>query len=164
MKIAILSDSHDNLPNFKKAVSWIEKEEIKIILHCGDVSTVDTLQETLKNFSGKFYFVLGNMDEAKLNSSLSLPNVQIFDKFGEISLGDKKIAFTHFSKIARELAEKQKYDFVFYGHTHKPWEEKIGKTKLVNPGNLAGLLFKATFAVYDTQTDKLELKILEKLA
>jgi predicted phosphodiesterase len=34
---------------------------------------------------------------------------------------------------------------------------------LVNPGNLAGMFYKATFAIYETKTDKLELKILETL-
>ena len=54
-----------------------------------------------------------------------------------------------------------KYDLVFYGHTHKPWAEKIGNCLLANPGELAGQRFKPTFAIYDIQKDKLQLKILE---
>jgi len=34
---------------------------------------------------------------------------------------------------------------------------------LANPGTLAGMFSKATFAVYDTSTNNLELKILERL-
>jgi putative phosphoesterase len=176
MKIAILSDTHDNLANLKKAIFWIEKEKIKIILHCGDLASIETLEEILKNFSGKIYLVLGNMDKdyqlhehlehfdvLENNRMLNLKRVKIEREFGEIEINNKKIAFCHFPKIALELSKSQKYDLIFYGHTHKPWQEKIGKTKLVNPGNLAGLFFKATFAVYDTKTDEIELKILEKL-
>ena len=38
MKIAIISDTHNNWPNFKKAIEWIKKEKIKLILHCGGYS------------------------------------------------------------------------------------------------------------------------------
>jgi hypothetical protein len=34
---------------------------------------------------------------------------------------------------------------------------------MVNPGELAGQFYKPTFAVYDTDTSLLELKILEKI-
>lgn len=160
MKIAIVSDTHDNLANLKKAISFIEKEKIKVLIHCGDVSTVDTLKEILESFSGKLYLALGNMDERKLNSSLSFPRAKIFDNFGKIKINTKKIAFTHSPTLAQKLVKEQKYDLIFYGHTHKPWEEKIGKTKLINPGNLAGLIFKATFAIYDTKSDELKLNLV----
>lgn len=81
----------------------------------------------------------------------------------QASYGARKIAFCHFPEIAKELVRRQKYDIVFYGHTHKPWLKKIGKTRLVNPGNIAGMFYKSTFATYDTKTDKLELKIIEQI-
>jgi putative phosphoesterase len=166
MKIAIISDTHDNLANLKKAISWLEKEKIKLLLHCGDIASIETIKVILENFFGKIYIVLGNMDknyfsEKELNSFKNHLQLEIKNELNEIEINNRKIAFTHFPEIAKELAEKQRYDIVFYGHTHKPWEEKIGKTKLVNPGNLAGIIFKATFAIYDSETDKLELKILE---
>ena len=34
---------------------------------------------------------------------------------------------------------------------------------MINPGELAGQFYKPTFAVYDRTTEKLELKILERL-
>jgi len=61
------------------------------------------------------------------------------------------------------LAKNSKYDLIFFGHTHQPWEKKIGDCRLVNPGTLAGMFNKATFAVYDSKTDKLELKLVERL-
>ena len=82
----------------------------------------------------------------------------------EIELGGKKIFLNHYPDIAKNKAESGKYDLVFYGHTHKPWEEKVGECRLVNPGELSGQRFKPTFAIYDTETDNLELKILELLS
>ena len=159
MKIAIVSDTHDNLANFNKIINWLNKEKIKIILHCGDICNQETIDEAVKNFKGEIKFVRGNGD-------YDLHDVP--EKM-EVELGGKKIFFNHYPNIAKKVAESGKYDIVFYGHTHKPWlnrrsfseggEEKI--CLLVNPGEAAGQRFKPTFAIYDTENDKLELKILD---
>ena len=153
MKVAIIADTHDNLANIKRIVKWLNKEKINLILHCGDINSPDTIEEIKNNFNGEAKFVCGNAD-------IDLINIPESD---EIELNNKKIAFTHFSDKAHSLAESGKYNLVFYGHTHRPWEEKVGNCRLVNPGEAAGQYNKATFAVYDAVSDKLELKILEKL-
>jgi len=152
MKIAIISDTHDNLANFKKIIDWLNREKIQLILHCGDVCTKATLEEIKRSFLRDIKIVLGNAD-----IDLDVPEIE------EIEIDSKRVAFTHYYKIARKLAESGKYDLVFHGHTHKPFLEKIGDCRVVNPGTAGGLFYKATFAVYDTETDKLELKILESL-
>jgi len=167
MKIAIISDTHDNLVNLKKVASFINKNKIKILIHCGDIFKPETIKEGLKEYDGQIYLIFSRADASFSNipedAFKNLPRVKADEYFGEIKKDKRKIAFCHFPEIAKELAKSQKYDLVFYGHTHKPWEEKIGKTKLVNPGNLAGIFYMPTFAIYDTKADKLELKILTKL-
>lgn len=162
MKIAIISDTHDNIPNIQKALGWINKEGIEILLHCGDISTKETMESISSSFKGKITAVFGNMD-INPSKGWKFPNVQIFEETAEIEIGGKKIAIVHKPDKAKELALSQKYDIVFYGHTHKPWKEKIGECLLANPGNIANLFFKPSFAVYDTETGNLELKILETL-
>lgn len=153
MKFAIVSDTHDNLKNFNKVIDFLNKENIKIMLHCGDICNQETIDEAVKNFTGEIKFVRGNGDY----------DLQDVPEEMEVELGGKKIFFNHYPDIAKTKAESKKYDLVFYGHTHRPWEETIGTCRLVNPGELAGQRFKPTFAIYDTKNDKLELKILEKL-
>ena len=195
MKIAIISDTHDNLANFKKAISLIKKEKIKILIHCGDIFEPETIKEALKDFSWKAHIVLSDVDEdyfkprsenlttppsvrergnvAKQVKFLlrgkhlekdyfkDFPNLKIWKKFGEIEISKKKIAFTHLPRTVFKLAFSKKYDIIFYGHLHKPWEMKVRGVKLVNPGNLAGIFFRASFAIYDTKSNELELKILK---
>jgi len=166
MKIAIVSDTHDNIVNFKKIINWLKKEGISFILHCGDIASPDTLKKALEGFSGKFLGVLGNADNVyqfDLKDYQNPPGIKVFEKTGKLELNDIKIAFTHYPWEAKKLAKSGKYDLVFYGHTHKPWQRKIGSCLLVNPGNGAGIMFKPTFAVYDTEENKLELKMLDKL-
>ena len=141
-----------------------------MILHCGDIGSPEFLEESLEDFKGKFFGVLGNMDRdyrILVVDYNNIKNVKIEDRVLEIPIDKKMTAITHYPETARSLAESGKYNLVFYGHTHKPWEEKIvadGKTcRLVNPGETAGQIFKPCFAVYDTEKDFLELKILERL-
>jgi len=81
----------------------------------------------------------------------------MYKNFGEAKIDGKSIAFVHFPREARKLAESGKYNFVFHGHTHKPWEEMIGNCKMLNPGNVAGEIYLPTFAVWDTENDGFEL-------
>lgn len=166
MKFAIVSDTHGNITSFKKAIQWIQKQNIQLILHCGDIGNPESLKESLENFKGEFFGVFGNMDadyKILAEEYNKIENVKIVEKVLEIRIENKNIAITHKPDDAKKIAESQKFDLVFYGHTHKPWEEKIGNCRLINPGELAGQIFKPAFAVYDTKTDFLELKILEKL-
>jgi len=167
MKILVVSDSHNNLPNFKKAVGWAMEKGLEALIHCGDVCSTDTWGKALKDFPGKCFLSLGNGDKGhgweKRIAEDALPQEKVFLGTGNCWLGRKKIAFCHFPREARELAESGKYNIVFYGHTHRPWTKGIGQCELVNPGNLSGIIYKPTFAVYDTNTNALSLEILEKI-
>jgi len=153
MKIAIVSDTHNNWVNFEKAIGWIKKENIQLILHCGDIQSQEIIDKAQKFFGKEIRFVKGNGD-----FNLDLPEKM------ELEFNSKKIIFTHFPSVAKKFAQSQNYDLVFYGHTHRPWEEKVGNCKMINPGELAGQFYKPTFAVFDTATESLELKVLETLS
>ena len=136
MKIAIVADTHNNWANFEKAIKWIKSQEIQLILHCGDVCNQRTVDDALKLFGADIEFVKGNGDW-----DLEFP-----DKM-EIEVEGKEIAFTHFPDIAKKLAQSKKYDLVFYGHTHRPWDEKIGKTHMINPGSLSLVLYLHSWVI-----------------
>jgi predicted phosphodiesterase len=137
------------------------------------------------NFSGEIYFVFGNMDDDHLTglwhshpersegsqniATRFFANAQndyklikykktlIFKNVGEINIENKSIAFTHYPEEAEKLAQTGKYNFVFHGHTHRPWTEKIHNAIILNPGNVAGEIYPPTFAVWNTETDHFEL-------
>ena len=165
MKIVILSDTHGNEANFKKAIGWTKKEGIETLIHCGDIGSHSLLKNMADEFSGKIHIVFGNIEDRQNLAIIAseTENIILHGEIGELKMGKNEIAFCHLPNIAQALSKNQKYDIVFYGHSHKPWEEKTGRCRLVNPGNLLGTPYKATFAVYDEEKDKLELKILERL-
>jgi len=170
MKIGIISDTHDNLPNLKKAVDFFKKEGVKAVFHCGDIFKPETIKQGFVDYPGEIYLVLSKPDEfyfQKLEKEKrffdKLYSVKIWKGIGKTQIESLNIAFCHVPQKALKLSLSQRYDLIFFGHTHKPWKIKMRKSLLVNPGNLAGIIFKASFALYNTETKSLDLKILEKL-
>ena len=43
MKFAIVSDTHDNIANFNKVITWLNNENIEVMLHCGDICNQTTI-------------------------------------------------------------------------------------------------------------------------
>ncbi|MFA6047490.1 MAG: YfcE family phosphodiesterase [Parcubacteria group bacterium] len=160
MKIAIISDVHNNEVNLKKVLDYCQENNISTIICCGDLASKETLKFVNNNFTGTFYYAFGNMDRDQhkdIDFSKDHKNLKIFSNFGEVLLDKNKVAFTHYPNIAKELCESKNYSFVFYGHTHKPWEETIGKCKMLNPGNVTGDFYPPTFAVWNTENDSCKL-------
>ena len=147
MKIAIFSDLHDNLNNWQKFYNYINKEKIKLILFTGDLTSQSSFKRIKRDFKDKVFFVSGNAD---LFTSSELPEIQ------SIEIDNLKIALTHLPTKAKELSNNNNFDFIFYGHTHKPWIDKINKTYLVNPGSLNELI-NPTFAILNTLNKNIKL-------
>lgn len=167
MNIAIISDTHDNLPNLKKVLDYCQKNEIEKIIHCGDLATLETLDFLNDNFAGEIFFTFGNMDDGHVANDLQNKtqhkHTQIFPDFGHLEIADKHVAFVHYPEVAKQLCETGKYNFVFHGHTHKPWTEVINNCTLLNPGNVANQYYPPTFAVWDTSANKFELIRINEL-
>jgi len=166
MKLAIISDSHDNLLNLEKFLDWANKNQIEMIIHCGDLAAPSIIKKELApKFTGPIHFIHGNVADRELNEKVAkeFKNVTLHGDQGELKIDNRKIAFCHYLKQAEDLAQTKKFDLVFYGHDHQPWEKYIGQTRLLNPGTLAGMFNKATFAVYDTESGQAQLILLEKI-
>lgn len=163
MKIAVISDCHDNISRIKQVLEIVKNEKIDVIISCGDLGNPSTIDEIINNFEGKFYTCLGNADIGLDN--INNKNVKVFPKIGLIKLEGKKIYFVHKKEdIYLNLNEFKNADIIFYGHDHKPWIEtiKIKNLKLkniyiANPGNVAGLIYPSTFAIYNLENNKLKL-------
>ena len=150
MKIGIISDSHDNIENTRKAIKQIEDLGCKTLIHCGDFCA-PFMMKNLSEFKGEVHVCFGNVDDRFLTTKMAAENkIELHGEIGEIEIDSKKIAFTHRPKFARGLASTGDYDAVFYGHTHIKSIDKINGCPFCNPGELAEFKGKASFAAYDT--------------
>jgi len=164
MKIAVISDIHDNLANLEKFLSWAKAAKIDELVCAGDVANKETLEFMATGFSRRVHLVRGNMeiyDEAEVKK---YPNIDYLGRFGIFEAKGKRAGVCHEPFFIKEVFKKNPgSDIVFYGHTHKPWLEKVDGITAVNPGTLGGVFQKATFAVWDNESGELELKLLEEM-
>ena len=123
MKIGLISDTHGFLdPKVSSLFAGVDH-----ILHAGDIGYSSLLVE-LENIA-PVTAVLGNTD-----GGLDVLETEV------LTLDSRVFLIHHVREIqrpsedlARHLA-RVKPDVVVFGHTHKPFEQILGKTLFLNPG------------------------------
>jgi len=155
MILGILSDTHDRLDAMKAGLSALKSAGAEYYIHCGDVGG----ESILDQFAGlPAAFVWGNNDFERriLARYAEQLGIRCLGVFGELELDGKLLAITHGDDpiLNHRLLDSQKYDYFFQGHTHIPKDQRIGRTRLINPGALHRARPK-TVAVLDLQTDDL---------
>lgn len=163
MKIAVISDLHDNISNLEKCLRWCSENEIESLLCCGDIANDDTVAYLTEGFPKPIYMVRGNMDYFDTQKLDKYKNLIYCGRIGRIELGGQWIGLCHEPFLFDQVIAEGNCSIVFYGHTHKPWEEDKNGVRFANPGTLAGMFQMATFAVYDTMEKELVLQILDRL-
>ncbi len=161
MLIGLISDSHDHVPNIKKAVEYFRQEGIETVFHAGDYCSPFTIQyfKGLKlhgifgNNDGDKYLLIKKFDEIKAN---------IHGDFYETQIDRLKFALYHgtYPEITSSLAKSGSYDVVVTGHTHEPNFENVGPTLSINPGSVHGFEADAMIAILDTESKMVQFKEL----
>jgi putative phosphoesterase len=158
MRIAVLSDSHDNIWKLAEAMPHMAAADV--VLHCGDLIAPFVIKRLDTGLPDKpVHIVWGNNDGDKRLLSLFAAesgHIQIHGDFAELELDGLKVAINHYPEIGRALARSGEYDLVCYGHDHTAHGERVGKTLLLNPGELMGMHGRSTLAVFDTGTREVE--------
>ena len=163
MRLAVVSDTHDNLQNLLKALPHLQQADA--VLHCGDVCSPFTLKRLAEAMGDKpVHLVWGNNDgDRRMLAEVAARagNVTLHGEFADFAVGGFRIAMSHYPEIARAVAAAQRHHLVCYGHDHQAHEERIGETLLLNPGELAGVLTgRATWVLLDTVTGEVTWQTL----
>lgn len=159
MKITVCSDIHDNIWKLAEALPAMNEGEV--LIFCGDFCAPFTLTQLGEGFKGPVHVVLGNNDGDPLHlnkAAKRIGNVTIHGVYAELELGGYRVAVVHYQDIAAGLAAGGKFDLVCYGHDHTQRSELIGKTLLVNPGEVMGRFGRSTFTVVDTETGQVTVR------
>ena len=153
--VGIMSDSHDNMIAIQKAVDIFNQKKVDLVIHAGDLIAPFTARE-LKKLNCPLIITFGNNDGEIIGLSKVFDG-QIFYPPHQIIVNDKKVLILHDPILLEELQQNSNFDVIIYGHLHKA-EIKDGKPLIINPGECGGWLYgKSTIAIWDTETDKVEL-------
>lgn len=151
MKIAVVSDSHDNLEVVKRFAEIVKEKNADLVIHCGDFVSPFCLKLFFDSLPCDFVGVFGNND-GEIAGLLKVSG-GVIEKppvFKEID--GLKFAIMHEPVFVESLAKSGDFDFILYGHTHEVDVRTVNSCQVVNPGELCGYLTgKSTFAILDTR-------------
>lgn len=163
MKIGVISDIHDNLANFKKALEYSNNQKVSKIFFCGDLSSSFTAAY-FKISKCPILAVFGNRDRDKANiiNEINKDKIDITyaPKLGlmwDLKIANYRFALIHGhqNEIVKALIDSKLYDCVLTGHTHLPHIKKVNKTLWINPGCICG------WTGLDVKPTKVNLAILD---
>lgn len=155
MKIAVMSDSHDNWENLSQAVRQANDLDCEVLLHAGDLVAPAGVA-VLQDFRGKVKFVWGNneTEQVEITRQMTVADMEVFDRF-EGQIGGLAVFMSHYPQPAETASLSESFDLCVHGHTHQYREERVdnkegqvAKTLILNPGEIQGYRTgQASFAV-----------------
>jgi len=160
MKIAIMSDSHENWANLKKAIEISNTEGCTELLFAGDLIAPPGIA-ILEEFNGNVHFIWGNNEAERAqmtryfdaSAKITLEYTAKNGNYYEGELDGIKIFMTHEPRFAELAAKSGEFNLCIHGHTHEYRNEQVGNTLLVNPGEIQGYKTgQITFIIFDTKT------------
>ena len=161
--IGLMSDTHGQATIARHAVALLAKHGAVVLIHLGDVGNQQVIDAMVVDGQStgstrQIRLVWGNTDynSGALAEYAQQLGIVVDHPAGRLMLEDGKIlAYTH-GHVERQvhLALRQRVDYLCHGHTHVARDQRLGPTRLINPGALCRAP-RLTVATLDTDTDKL---------
>ena len=141
MRILVVSDTHGNEMNLRRAI--LSQPKAEIVIHLGDGET--EADRTKLQFPEKMFLqVRGNCDwgsSTPVTGEYTALGVKIFFTHGHlygVKSGEYNIVCA---------ARERKAQVLLYGHTHNAFTDYEDGLYLMNPGSLSG--WQATYGTLD---------------
>ena len=158
MRVGLVSDSHDHVVRLREAVSLLNRLAVDTVLHAGDYCSPFAVLE-LGRLEAPLHGIWGNNDGDIYRPTRAFAEIggRLEWQWWESTIDGRRILMMHEPRGIEALAAGGDYDLVVYGHTHRREEHAVGRTRIVNPGEICGWLGGiASFAVYDTASAEVE--------
>lgn len=160
MRVGIFADTHDHLPNIRRAVERFNDEQVELVLFAGDLVSTFAVPP-LRKLRAPLVACFGDNEGNKpgllagfqLVGQLSEPPVRFTAECGT------RFILAHMKRQLRGLAGD--FDVAVFGHTHKPRIERDEQGRLlINPGETSGWTFgRPTIVLLETLSK--EARIVE---
>ncbi len=167
MKLGVISDTHQNFDNQRKAAEWLTGvEKAGVIAHLGDDSS-DASE--IKGYGADIISVPGVFEDVYKDEKI--PN-RIIREFAGLRIMLTHTESAHANDMPSDPGPEAVMagggaDLVLCGHSHMPKIEKKGEVFLVNPGHLKTSDRKGaspSFAVVDLEHRSVRIVSLDDMA
>jgi len=158
MRIAVVSDTHNNLRNVTRIVELVNAANVERVVHTGDITQAKTL-EVLARLHAPLVGVYGNNDERETIAPVAAQlAMQLVEGHLSFAAAGRRIGVIHDPyEIDGELLSA--HDLLLHGHNHRLVLERRGGALLFNPGECAGMM-DGHNAVGVVDLVKLEVELL----
>lgn len=167
MKIAIISDTHDNSPAIVWIIEYLNEHKIPVALHAGDLINPGILFRFRDHYQGEFHFVFGNNDGEQTiaaQRSTEAKNITCHWHYADLEFDNRKIFMNHYSTIGEKIVKSGEYDLVIGGHDHQYRVIEHENSLFINPGNTVtkdkwlpqAADHESSFVILDTESMKHE--------
>ena len=148
MKVGIISDTHDRLPTFRRAVAMFKRLQVEAIFHAGDYVAPFAAKLIAPDvLNVPLYCIYGNNDGERKGLKAVLPNLQ--DGPLKVTLAGRTIVMAHFLDWLTP-ADIAPADVIITGHDHQAHIETRDGKLYFNPGECCGWLTdRPTVAILD---------------
>jgi uncharacterized protein len=139
MRIGVISDTHNHLPNVARIVELLNQAQVERVVHTGDITQAKTLG-VLARLDAPLVGVFGNNDRgerAALAAAAAEHHMTLSDGPLWLELASQRLVVVH---DPRELDRLSGDDFTvaLHGHTHRRATELADGRLVFNPGECAG--------------------------
>jgi len=152
VRIGIVADTHDFLPNIVKAVDFFNKEKVSQVIHAGDFISPFTARP-FSALKCPMKGVFGNNDGDHPALTEAFDGIaELHERYLELDLDERRILVFHHQDFIESVSRSRDYDVVIHGHTHRMRVDNR-EALLINPGECCGYLTKrATVVILDLKT------------
>lgn len=155
MRLGVLSDSHGRTDTTRLAVKALLDRGAELLLHLGDLGSEAVIDELVGHNAR---IVLGNCDwpsEPLIRYARSV-GVIVDHPAGKLEAVEKRVVFTHghLDEFVHAAIDEG-VEYVLHGHTHEMRDERIERSRVINPGALCRAR-RYTAAILDLREDRLE--------
>ena len=159
MRIGVVSDTHNNLPNVRRIVELFAEAGVDRVVHTGDITQPKTLR-ALAELRRPLVGVFGNNDlgeRQSLEAAARELGIELADSPLELEWAGRRILVVHDPReLENQLAG---HDVALHGHTHERRIDRSTSCLIFNPGECAGHL-EGRNAVGVVDLTSLEVEIL----
>ena len=137
MRIGVVSDTHNLLPNVRRIVKLFNAAGVEHVIHTGDVTQARTVH-ALAALRAPLIGVYGNNDEIDDLAPAAAAHGFAFQEGAlSLTLAGRRIVVVH---DPRDLAaaREDEHDVALHGHDHRLVVERNAGRLRFNPGECAG--------------------------
>ena len=142
MILGVVSDTHNRLSNVEKIIDIFNEKKVDKVIHTGDITQAKTLSR-FSRLNCPLIGVYGNNDleEKGLKDIARQHGFNFHSPPFLLKISHKNIAIFHEPEDLENFLQKEpSIQLIIHGHTHRYRNEKIGKVKVINPGECAGII------------------------